>query len=248
VHGTPRLQKVLNRLMDLDKVLGSASELFWLMVTGFIHADLDPNVSAEPAELEAFETDMVEAMHGLRRIIQTRGVDLSRITDSVPDPAGLYDAVRQTIAAGAEIPERILFGSERGELASSQDQKEWHGRIAARQEQHVEPVILRPILDRFITFGILPAAEYDVEWPPLDAPTAGDRAEIADRTASAIQKMAPGGAADVVMPPWEFRTEVLGLPELPPPMPSGFLEFDEDVSFTDDTDGEQLGVEEEEVA
>jgi hypothetical protein len=223
--GMPRLQRVLNRLMDMNKVVGASAELFWLYVGGILQADIDPNVSATPEELAALEEQMSEAAHGLRRFLQTRGVDLKRISDSPPNPNDIFTPIKQIIAATAEIPERVLFGSERGELASSQDQREWGSRVSARQEQFAEPAILRPTLDRLMVLGVLPAAEYDVIWPPLSAPTEDEVADRATKFAQAIAAMAPAGAADLVMPPWEFRETVLQLPPIPPDPPEGFEMF-----------------------
>ena len=171
----------------------------------------------------------MEARHGITRLIQTRGVDLNSVHGGPTDPKGTYDALKQMIAAGAEIPERVLFGSERGQLAADQDQKEWQARIVSRQEQHAEPNILRATLDRFISIGALPEAEYDVHWPSMDAPTTEARAEVAQKFADAISKLAPGGAADLIMPPWEVRSVILGLEPTPPPIPDGFEFADDDM-------------------
>jgi hypothetical protein len=228
IFGLPRLARVLNNVDDLNKLLGSSAELYWQNVGGVWHADIDPDVQIGAEDLEAFEDDILAARQGLNRILQTRGVDLTAIAGPPTDPEGTYEALRQVISAAAAIPERVLFGSERGQLAGDQDQKEWQARIAARQEQHAEPVILRATLDRLIALGVLPDSEYEVDWPPLDAPSTEDRADVAQKFADAISKLAPGGSADLIMPPWEVREVILGLDPNPPEIPDGFefAEFD----------------------
>ncbi|MCH7792811.1 MAG: DUF1073 domain-containing protein, partial [Planctomycetes bacterium] len=201
LYGRPRLQAVLNRIDDLNKVLGGAAELYWQNVGGIWHADLSPDVAVEEGDLDQFEDDFLEARHGLTRLIQTRGMTLKTVSGEPIDPTGAYKALIQVITAAAEIPERVLFGSERGQLAGDQDQKEWQARIATRQQLHAEPKILRPTLERLQSFGILPEAEWEADWPPLDSPSTIDRADTAQKFADAISKVAPEGAPDLVMPP-----------------------------------------------
>ena len=59
-------------------------------------------------------------------------------------------------------------------------------------------------------------------WPALDAPSTVDRADVAAKFASAIAAVAPAGAGDLIMPPWEFREIILGVDPLPPEIPDGF--------------------------
>ena len=227
VYGQPRLARVLNRIDDLFKVLGGSAELYWQNVAGIWHANISPDVVVKPEDLDNFEDDMLAARHGLTKLIQTRGMDLNLVTGASIDPKGTYDALKQVISAAAEIPERVLFGSERGQLAGDQDQKEWQARIAARQEQYAEPIILRQTLERFAEMGALdmPADGYEVDWPPLDAPSTEDRAEVASKFGQAMAQLAPEGAADLIMPPWEVREFIFGLDPIPPDAPDGWDEF-----------------------
>ncbi len=224
VYGQPRLARVLNRIDDLFKVLGGSAELYWQNVAGIWHADISPDVTVKAEDMDQFEDDMLAARQGITKLIQTRGTDLSLITGSSTDPTGTYDALKQVISAAAETPERVLFGSERGQLAGDQDQKEWQARIAARQEQFAEPIILRQTIDRFIAIGALkvPTDGYTVDWPPLDSPSTADRAELAQKFADAISKLAPAGAPDLIMPAWEVREKLLGLDPVPPLVPDDF--------------------------
>ncbi len=235
VHGQPRLARVLNRVDDLNKVVGASAELYWQNIGGVWHADLNPDVKVNDGDMEKFEDDILAARHGISRLIQTRGLTLNVVAGKPTDPSGTYDALKEMVSAGSEIPQRVLFGSERGQLAGDQDQKEWQARIAARQGLHAEPVILRPTLDRLIMLGALddPKA-YQADWPPLDAPSTEDRADTAEKFAKAIAAVAPEGAGDIIMPPWEFREKILGLDPLPPEMPAGFVFGD----GLDDGDGD----------
>lgn len=243
VYGTPRLERVINRLDDLQKVVGGAAEIFWLAIAGVLHADIDPEVDLDPDDEENFEKDLVEVMHGLRRIVQTRGVTLNRLAASGNvDPEPSFEAVMQLISGTTRIPNRVLLGSERGELASSQDQKQWHASMAARQVNHAEPVIIRPFFQRLESLGVKQPQGMEVFWPPLDEPTEVEVAEIAAKKAEAAVKLAPGGQADLLVKPWEAR-ELLGYTPVPGEPPEGAAEaFGEDVG--DGEDDLDLGREE----
>lgn len=240
VFGTPALRRVYNRLEDIQKLAGCSAEVFWLSVAGLWHADLDPDVEPLPGELEDFEEKMVEAFHGLRRVLQSRGITLENIGGGDVDPSSTYEMQRQLISAASEIPERVLFGSERGQLAADQDQREWQARIASRQEQFAEPVVLRGFLDRLIKLGAMedPVDGYDIIWPPLGEPTESERATVAKDFASAVSSYAPAGAPEMVVPLWEFREAFLGLPaEIPDPPESWVDPFDALTPEPGDDDG-----------
>ena len=230
--GIPRLERVVNKLDDLNKLIGSAAEIFWVAVAGVLHADIDPDVDVDDEDQEQFETDLIEAMQGMRRVVQTRGVELSRIAQSGNvDPQPTYEALVQLISATARIPERVLFGSERGELASSQDQRQWHATIAARQNNHVEPVIIRSFFNRMEALGVK-VPDFAVFWQPLDSPTELELAEIIKLKSEAAVALAPGQQADLLIKPWEAR-EMLGLTSVPDEPPEGAEKaFFEDVEDT----------------
>ena len=160
------------------------------------------------------------------------------IAGTPPDGSWIYDAAKQVVSAAAGIPERVLFGSERGQLAGEQDSEEWDTRSERRRNQHVTPNIVRRTLDYFILTGILPEPkgsqfevrgryEYEVEWEPIRKPSPAEEAEIAKNVAEAAKAVSPGGnSPDLVIAPWEFRRDWLGLPEEMSDPPPGYL-FDD---------------------
>ena len=81
---------------------------------------------------------------------------------------GAADLYLKLISATTRIPVRILTGSERGQLASSQDDENWADVISARQEQHVGPALLMPVINRLIWLGVLPEptnTAVSIRWP-----------------------------------------------------------------------------------
>lgn len=166
--GRPRLERAWNRLDDLDKVVGGGAESFWLKASRGIQFDIDPKLSVEPQDLEALKSQVEDYQHGLLRALRTRGVDITDLgagnfavnfDKNVASLVGL-------ICAGAEIPQRILMGSERGQLASEQDDRNWEQRVMDRRKGFADAFVVRPFVDRLVELGALPEPkEYAVRWP-----------------------------------------------------------------------------------
>ena len=142
-----------------------------------------------------------------------KGVSLDALAQQVSDPRNHVDVQLQMISAVTGIPRRILTGSERGELASTEDRNTWLSMIQERREEYAEPVILRPFIDKCIEFGVLakPKTDYTVQWTDLWAASEKELADIGQIRATALKDylMVPG-AMDVI-PPDVFYEKFLGL-------------------------------------
>lgn len=218
VYGRPRLERVYNRLEDLLKIAGGGSEATWRVMDRGLHADARDGFAMEDGEAaQALSDEIEEYVHGLRRVIRTQGVDIQPLGSEVVDPSGLFGILMGLIAAACDIPQRILLGSERGELASSQDLATWAGFVAARQTQFAEPVILRPFLDRMIRAGALAepvGGRYHVRWQSLFELSEKERVDMANTVATAAARMSPG-SPELVVTIEEFRERVLQWPRTP---------------------------------
>jgi hypothetical protein len=209
VFGRPRLQRVYNLLDDLFKVAGGSAEATWkLMRKGFV-LDVDPETDLSTEAVSGLEEQFDEYDHNLRRFLRTRGMTVSDLGSDVVEPKELFEMIISLISAATSIPQRILLGSERGNLASSQDASAWAGFVAGRQLNYAEPMILRPLIDRFVAWGALPrpsSGSYTVVWDPLFEQTDEEKATIADTWATAMQKAAVAlGQAPVTVE--EYRGE-----------------------------------------
>jgi hypothetical protein len=193
VYGMPRLQRVFNLLDDILKLVGGSAEASWLLMRKGFVLNLDPLAKDfTPEDKENLEEQMDEYDHGIRRFMRTKGVTVSDLGSEVVDPAGGFDVMIAMIAAATSIPQRILLGSERGNLASTQDVANWAGHIASRQVNFAEPTILRPLIDRLVTWGAMPKPQpqgYTVVWDPLFELTDMEKAQIASMWADATQKL-----------------------------------------------------------
>lgn len=156
VFGTPRLEAVWNNLDDLLKVVGGGAEAAWKRMDPGIQVDIDPEVPIEPDEQELIEEQFDEYQHGLRRMLQTRGAKVNLLSTTVAGFGPNATSILQLISGTTGIPQRILVGSERGELASTQDRDNWWERINERRRNFAAPLI-RDFVNRLIERGAVPA-------------------------------------------------------------------------------------------
>lgn len=214
IVGRPRMELVMNRLLDLKKILGGSGEMFWK--GGFPGYSLEAVPGPDGVEIDIDEVktkEQMEAyMNGLQRYIATTGLTVKSLNPQVADPTHHVEVQIRMIAMALSIPWRILMGVEVGQLASEQDIRVWNRRLARRQNEYVSPYILRPFIDRLIAIGVLPPVGEEgvhIDWPDLNSPTDSDKAEIAAKRTSALAQYVSGGV-DVVVPPFHFLTLVLG--------------------------------------
>ena len=210
VFGTPRMKPVYNRIMDLEKVVGGSAEMFWRGARRELH--LNYTGDGSPQDKEDLQEQAEEYTHNLRNVLRTSNVEAEDLGGEDVDPSGLVEQLLKLIAGETGIPVRILTGSERGELASTQDRATWLGRVGERQEQFCAPMLLRPLLDRLLDLGVLPEPQggtYSVEWPDLFELNELEQAELRKTNAQALKEATGGSPFEVADPP-EVREGVLG--------------------------------------
>ena len=198
VVGSPRLEAVFNRLTDLDRVVGSTGEAFWRNAFPGVQFALDPDFSTtDKQDIDELKTQIDKFVHRWERYIRTKGVTMNQMDAAVSDPKGSFEVILSVIAGTTGIPQRILVGSERGELSSAQDQAQWAEQIEERREQHVGPVILDEFIARLISVGALPEAKggWAYIWPDLHTPSQKDKAEVAVKLTEALAKYSDSLAA-----------------------------------------------------
>ncbi len=203
--GTPRLRKVFNYLMDLEKVMGGSSEAFWLLVRKGMaligREGVDMPQKGTPA-YDDLKAEIEEYEHGLRRFMRLRGMDVQDLGGQTVDGSGQADLLISAIAGTIEMPQRILMGSERGELASQQDDANWADVISARQTNFCDPFMTKPFINRLIEIGALPQPtdKWTTEYPSLFELNPLEKAQLANQEATAIMEIsanAPETVADI---------------------------------------------------
>lgn len=211
VVGIPKLMNVYNRLLDLEKTVGGAAEMFWQDAQGSTVIERPgPPLEKTPEEEAAYDLKIKQWIHGLKRLIEINDGTVKKLQGESPSPRENAEILMQLIAAGSGIPSRILFGSERGELASTQDRNNFADDIAARRMEYAEPAIARQFLERMEYFGMLTGAmAMPIEWPAIDPLSADELATLQDKRATAAKNMAPGGDTGNLLTTEEMR-EALG--------------------------------------
>ncbi len=218
VFGQPRLERVWNLLDDLDKVIGGGAEAFWKRADGGTQFKIDPDLALDPDPTKAalqrkeMETKFDEFTNQLRRNLVTRGIEIQRLGSDVANLKGPAEAIMDQISATIGIPQRLLMGSELGRLASSKDKANWEDRVQDRRTSFGEYQVVRPFIDRLISFGVLPQPkEYKTEWPETEELDEQEKVSVAVQV-STINR----NEGEIVVTPSEIRTIYLGLEAMTP--------------------------------
>lgn len=209
-EGTPALRAPWNYLFNLDLVIAGSGEMFWRGGFGGFVANIAKDAKLGHQSKKEMAEQFDEYIHGLRRIIRTQGVDIQDLSSRTIDPSSNVSVLLDLIAGTTGIPKRLLIGSERGELASSQDKANFATVVSERQKNHAEPVIARPTIDRLVSVGVLPEpleGTYECKWEDPHAPSEKEKAETAEIKARAMHAAFGPGAATLI-PLKEFLTEL----------------------------------------
>jgi len=215
VYGEPRMERCWNLLDDLEKVTGGGAEAFWMRAHQGTQFDLDKDMELDPEDEEAFEDEIDEYKHGLSRIIKTRGITASTLGSDVANFGPPADSITTQIAGATGVPKRILMGSERGDLASTQDRSNWHERVNDRRTELAGPWFVAQMADRLIEFKYLPTpAQYEVRWPQIQNLDELERASVATKWASLNNYYKGLLPSEVVVTRNEVRDRLLDLEPL----------------------------------
>lgn len=240
VFGKPRLRSSFNRLLDLDKLVGGGSEAAWKRADPGVQVKMDPEVTAQLTDEELKDEKAIiadewsEHIHGMRRLLYTSGVDMEVLQTAVVNFGANADSVLQLISATTRIPHRILTGSERGELASSQDRDNWADRIMERRREFAIPLV-NSLVMRLVDYGYLPKPKQtDVVWPEIDELNESDKADVAGKLATANKAQKEAGGTPI-MTGNEIRLSVYDLG----PVEDVASEDDQESSNPDADAGEQ---------
>lgn len=165
LYGVPCLSSVYNRLLDLQKVCGGSAETFYNNGRGAVAFLSRDN---KPIDSKELSKEINGWIHHRQKIIALSNVDAQPIEFRVASPESHVNKLIDLISAGSSIPKRILTGSERGELASSQDEANWSARVEERRRNHCETNILKPLIEIFKnSFSEESKQSYKIVWQPM---------------------------------------------------------------------------------
>lgn len=188
VYGVPRLRSVFNRLIDLDKIMAGTGEAGWRLLVPAYAAVARDGFEYDPED-EDFNNAIDEFTNKLRRWLGMTGMDITEFAGKMVDPSGAVKLIVAVISGARSIPQRLLLGSEAGQLASGQDEANWASYIGERQKNFAEPGILRPLIARLVYAGVLPkptSGSVVFKWQSLIELSDDERANIGERAAKAL--------------------------------------------------------------
>lgn len=213
VYGTPRLEALYNRLIDLEKLVGGDAEMFWRGARPGYVGKVDPDYQMGTEERKDLKNQIEEFEHNLKRVLVNEGVDYHALAQQIADPSAHVDIQIQLISAVTGIPKRILTGSERGELSSAQDKQEYISYTTGRREEINEPYILNPFIERLLEYGILPApknGEYEVIWDKLFSLSDAEKIEVGKQRAISLREYSTNPAAQYLFPYDSMLVHLMG--------------------------------------
>ena len=214
VFATPRQRPVINNLLGLQKLYGGSPEMYWRGAFPGWSIESNPQMGADVT----FDTDdmrdqMENYFNGLQRYLALMGFTAKSLAPQVVDPTQQIAVQLEAICIKIACPIRVFKGSERGELASSQDDAAWNDRLKERQQIYLTPRVIVPLVDRLIAMDVLPEPRsYSVEWPDLSSTTESEKATVAATKTGALAQYV-GGGIEQIMPLFEYLTRIWGMEE-----------------------------------
>lgn len=181
IFGVPRMRPVINPILDAQKVCGADAEAFWKNCLIKLFLTTHPQLGGDAMiDVPGMRDDLENFVNGLQGWAATAGLQAQSIAPSVVDPTSHLDIQVQRICIQLACPVRVFKGAERGELASSQDDADWNGRVAGRHNNYLTPRVIVPFVDRLISAGVLPV-------PGDGAKKKVQNALVANRRGASIQ-------------------------------------------------------------
>jgi hypothetical protein len=207
IFGVPRMRPVLNRLLDLRKMYGASGEGYWRAGIAALSLETHPQLGGDvELDVAGIQNQMENFENGLQKYLITSGIGIKTLPPGVVDPTPFIEVQLVAICIQLGIPKRVFMGSERGELASAQDDSKWNDVVSERENHFCTPRIIVPFIDRMIQMGILPepgggTGKGAVEPPDFsqEGPweSGGDRAATGDINQPATQGGSSGTIGNV---------------------------------------------------
>jgi len=200
--GTPACRPVTNDILDLQKIFGASGEGYWRMAFPGLSFESHPQLGAKVRfDAEGTKAQLERYQNTLQRYLATTGGSVKLLSGSVGDPTPHIEVRIESICIYLKCPVRIFKGSERGELASSQDKDSWDERMVMRQAGYITPRIIVPFVDRLIKIGVLPEPKgFSVSWPDITNLSKLAKVQAAAAFIAALGQYISGGVDSLIDP------------------------------------------------
>ena len=210
----PRMQPVLNRLLDLRKMYGADGEGYWKNAFAQLFFETHPQLGGDVDVDQEGMRDVMESMeNGLQRWALLLGMSAKTVPPQLTDPTPHVNIQIEAICVKLSIPVPVFKGYEIGEQASQNNKVSWTSRVRERRNNYLTPRLIIPFVDRLVMVGVLPEPEgYSVEWPEAETQTPLEKAQVAGAKTTALAAYVQGGV-EAIIPPLPYLTSILGYDE-----------------------------------
>jgi hypothetical protein len=211
LYGQSILRRIWNRLNDLDKLVGGGAESAWRRMGPKLHLSLDPEMQLTPTQEDELKEALEELQHGFKDTLSTRGAEVKPLSVDLAMFSPQAATVTSLICGSIGISQRILLGTERGELASDQDRNNTADSVTRYKDHFAEPLTIA-LFRRFVDYGALPEpVEMKVGWPEEDKLTEPEKADVTLKLAQANRT-----SGTLIMTTAEIRDRIYSLDALDP--------------------------------
>jgi hypothetical protein len=213
-EGVPLLKAGFNSLVDLEKISGGSAESFLKNSARTVVFEYDPQATPQaipgengaPAQTvrEAHESQTRRLNRNQDASIVMQGGKASTLQTTISDPAGPGTFAANLFAASVRIPFTILFGQQTGRLASDEDKADFGARCASRQANDLTPM-LEEFVRRMQAAGVIDQGDFEIEWPPVNAPSDADKLANLNKATTAAQQAFQAGLTEPLFDANELR-------------------------------------------
>lgn len=211
------LEAGYNDLMDLEKIKGAGGEGFWrnAKASPVIEADAESNLADIAKSMGVSQDEVMDKMNdqveqfqtGFDKLLFLQGMKAQNTSITLNSPKEFFQTSVQSFAASVEMPFRVLVGNETGERASTEDDRTFSKACMSRRNW-VETPMLKQFVERMVSFGVFPQAQWYIGWQSLLNTSPEERMNRAKSMAT-VNRMVAGTGENVspVFPVDEIREE-----------------------------------------
>lgn len=202
-------------LVDMIKIRGAGGEGFWKNAKSqpVLEATADVDFTALAAifgtDVEGLPEKLDEAVSdwnkGFDQSLVLQGMTAKTLSVDLPQPKEFYDIAAREAAAPWSMPEKVLFGNQTGERASTEDAASWNRANMSRRVNVVTPNITG-VVERLVSFGVLQENDWFIDWEDLTGATKEQKFATA-KTMSEINRNALAGG-EIIFDASEIREAV----------------------------------------
>ncbi len=199
--GEPRLEASIRTLQSIDK-MNILPEAFRRSMLKYV-AKAKEGFRITSESQKEFEKQIDEMRYDLRDWLRLQGFEIDTLHGNIPDPTGVWEMLRDWLAAESGIPTQVLFGTRPHQAQGSGD-RQFANIVSARQLIYAEPILLKPFIKRMIRYGALPKpngfliigsidANGFRHWPPMFVQSEEQSANVMSTISQAIKTRVEAG-------------------------------------------------------